>query len=41
MLSPGDIFPGLSLPLLRSDKVNLPADLAGSWAYVAFYRGHW
>jgi hypothetical protein len=41
MLSPGDKFPELSLSLLRNDQINLPADLAGGWAYIAFYRGHW
>lgn len=41
LLKPGDTFPSLSLPLARNSEVKLPGDLAGSWAYIVFYRGHW
>jgi hypothetical protein len=41
MLVPGDRFPELQLSLAGGGSISLPGDLAGNWAYVAFYRGNW
>jgi hypothetical protein len=41
MLQPGDKFPQLTLPLMRGGEIAIPGDFGPSWAYVAFYRGHW
>lgn len=41
LLNPGDKFPSITLPIIGGETINLPGDLAGSWAYIAFYRGHW
>ena len=41
MLDGGDPFPLLELNKVGGGKVRLPADLAGSWGVVLFYRGHW
>lgn len=41
LLTPGDKFPSITIPLMRGEKLALPDDIAGSWAYIAFYRGHW
>ena len=40
-LNNGDTFPHLSAELVGGGPLNLPADLAGSWGVVLFYRGHW
>jgi peroxiredoxin len=41
MLSTGGKFPQLTLSLPRGGKITVPADFGDSWAYVAFFRGHW
>ncbi|CAM3966605.1 peroxiredoxin family protein [Deinococcus marmoris] len=40
-LNNGDTFPHLSADLVGGGTLNLPADLAGSWGVVLFYRGNW
>lgn len=40
-LDNGDTFPHLSASQVGGGTINLPADLAGSWGIVLFYRGHW
>lgn len=34
-------FPDFSASLVGGGTLNLPADLAGSWSVVLFYRGDW
>jgi hypothetical protein len=41
MISPGDIFPPLTMSLVGGDEIVLPDDFADGWAYVLFYRGYW
>lgn len=41
MLSTGNKFPQLTLSLPRGGKISVPGDFNDSWAYVAFFRGHW
>ena len=41
VLHNGDNFPSLSLPAVGGGRVSLPADLAGGFGVVLFYRGHW
>ncbi|WP_420595506.1 peroxiredoxin family protein [Deinococcus sp.] len=40
-LNNGDTFPTLSAELVGGGTLNLPADLAGGWSVVLFYRGDW
>ena len=41
LLSPGDMFPALSVTLSDGSTFQLPGDLAGHYAVVLFYRGSW
>lgn len=41
MLLPGNRFPDISLPVSATEAIALPRDVAGSWAYILFYRGGW
>jgi peroxiredoxin len=41
LLSPGDPFPRLTLPKVGGGSLSLPADLAGGFGVVLFYRGSW
>jgi len=41
VLHNGDSFPSLSLPALGGGRLSLPADLAGGFGVILFYRGHW
>jgi peroxiredoxin len=38
-LSNGDSFPSISIELVSGVRLNLPADLAGSFSVVLLYRG--
>jgi len=40
-ISPGTIFPELSLNIAGGDKLSLPGDLNSKYTVVLFYRGHW
>jgi peroxiredoxin len=40
-LANGSVFPALDLPAVGGGTMRLPDDLAGSWAVVIIYRGHW
>ena len=40
-LTPGTIFPDLSLQIACGDVLSLPADLNTTYTVVLFYRGHW
>ena len=41
LLSPGDLFPALNVPLAGGGRLELPGTLAGSYGVVLFYRGSW
>ncbi|QYN22099.1 peroxiredoxin family protein [Amycolatopsis sp. DSM 110486] len=41
LLHPGDTFPDLSLTTVDGTVHPLPAELAGHFAVVLFYRGSW
>jgi peroxiredoxin len=41
LLSPGDRFPTLSVPLSGGDTLFLPDALTGGFGVVLFYRGAW
>lgn len=41
LLHPGDGFPNLNVPRTGGGRLALPADLAGSYGVVLFYRGAW
>ena len=40
-LKPGDSFPTYTVPITDGGRLNLPADLAGEYAVIIFYRGVW
>jgi peroxiredoxin len=40
-LGPGDPFPNYIVPMPTGVTLNIPADLAGEYAVVLFYRGIW
>ncbi len=40
-LSPGDLFPALTVLRAGDGSISLPRDLAGSFGIVVFYRGSW
>lgn len=40
-LENGDRLPSLTAPVVDDGEMTLPDDLAGSWALIVFYRGHW
>ena len=40
-LENGQTFPNLNFSVVGQNDLNLPKDLAGRWAVVLFYRGHW
>jgi peroxiredoxin len=41
LLQNGDGFPPLTIELVSRGSLVLPADLAGSYAVILFYRGSW
>lgn len=41
VLSPGDVFPSLSIPQVGGGTITLPEDLAGSFGIVLVNRGSW
>jgi peroxiredoxin len=41
LLSPGDNFPALVLPLPGGNTLSVPEDFHGDYAVVLFYRGSW
>ncbi len=41
LLQNGERFPHLEIPAVGGGIINLPQDLAGSYAVVLIYRGHW
>ena len=40
-LTPGDVFPDLTLKIAGDGNLSLPADLESTYTVVLFYRGHW
>ena len=34
-------LPTIDAPLVGGDGMAIPADLAGNWSVVLFYRGEW
>lgn len=40
-LNPGDVFPEYTIPTTGGRTLNIPADLAGEYAVIIFYRGVW
>lgn len=40
-LQNGQPFPTIVAPQVGGGEMTIPADLAGSWGVVLFYRGHW
>lgn len=40
-LDNGVRFPAIEAPAVGGGMVSLPDDVAGHWAVVLFYRGHW
>lgn len=41
LLSPGDVFPSLSVPRVGGGSLTVPDDLEGRYGVVLFYRGSW
>ncbi len=39
-LKNNQLFPTLVVPTVGGGKMMIPADLAGSWGVLIFYRGH-
>jgi peroxiredoxin len=37
----GEHFPTITASLVRGGEMTIPGDLAGRWAVLLFYRGHW
>lgn len=40
-LAPGDTMPAVLGKDADGNEVDLVASVAGSWAFVQFYRGNW
>ena len=40
-LTPGAVFPDLTLNIAGGGSLSLPADLESTYTVVLFYRGHW
>ena len=40
-LVPGDLMPAIAAKDLDGNQVNMIDSVAGHWAVVQFYRGHW
>src|SRR5438270_2177829 len=40
-LSNGEHFPTITASRVGGGKMSVPQDLAGRWAVLLFYRGHW
>jgi peroxiredoxin len=40
-LTPGAVFPDLTLNIAGGGTLKLPADLDSTYTVVLFYRGHW
>jgi peroxiredoxin len=40
-LSNGEHFPTITASRVGGGEMTIPKDLAGRWAVVLFYRGHW
>lgn len=41
VLSPGDLFPAVSVPIANGETLTIPDALAGSFGVVLIYRGAW
>src|SRR5205085_5270353 len=37
----GERFPTITAPRVGGGEMTIPQDLAGRWAVLLFYRGHW
>ena len=35
------VFATIAAPKVGGGQMTIPADLAGHWSVVLFYRGHW
>src|SRR5258708_39144540 len=40
-LSNGEHFPTITASRVGGGEISIPEDLAGRWAVLLFYRGHW
>jgi hypothetical protein len=40
-LTPGTVFPDLTLNVAGGAPLSVPKDLDSSYSVVLFYRGHW
>ena len=40
-LGPGDQFPNYTIETTIGTTLSIPADLAGEYAVILFYRGSW
>src|SRR5258708_3982360 len=40
-LSNGEHFPAITASRVGGGEMSIPEDLAGRWAVLLFYRGHW
>lgn len=40
-LTPGAVFPDLTLNIAGGDTLSLPRDIDSTYSVVLFYRGHW
>ncbi len=40
-LENNQLFPTIVAPTVGGGKMTIPADLAGSWSVLLFYRGEW
>ena len=40
-LDNGDRFPRIEAERVGGGSMTVPDDLAGDWAVLLFYRGHW
>jgi len=41
LLDSGDVFPNIEFQTVEGKGVRLPADVAGKWTALIFYRGDW
>ena len=37
----GDVFPKLSINLVKGGAIDLPGGLGPKYGVILFYRGHW
>lgn len=40
-LTPGSVFPDLSLNIAGGDTLSIPGDISTTYTIALFYRGHW